>query len=367
VDDLPSYRAAMEWALEADPSTALGLASRLGQILDTRGSIVEGRLWVERALAVGHDAPPGELVQALAAAGTLSRIQGDLPASRGHHERQLQVAKEIGDEKLVAGSLSALGNVLLLQGEARAATEAFRTSYDMRVEQGDEVGIMRSLNNLGVLAGMAGDHEEAERCYVELIDRARTTGDSRVIGQTLHNLADLLATANRLDEATAHIDEALGHLEVVGDRRSLGISHGLRAALARRAGQFDDALRFGLVAIDYLAGVGDPVGVALVVDGVAATLTEQNRSDLDEAALQLLAATALLRGGEAERGLTEADCGELARDALKRRLGAAAYERAASQAGSAVDLEALLEQAAAAAKAGRAGAESGQAGAESAG
>ncbi|MGI8794056.1 MAG: ATP-binding protein, partial [Acidimicrobiales bacterium] len=73
VDDLPSYRAAMEWALEADPSTAVGLASRLGQILGTRGSIVEGRLWVERALAVGHDAPPGELVQALAAAGTLSR------------------------------------------------------------------------------------------------------------------------------------------------------------------------------------------------------------------------------------------------------------------------------------------------------
>lgn len=347
--DLPSFRAAMEWCLTTAPTTALALAAPLGQVLGTRGAVVEGRWWAERAVALAPVEPTRPLAQVLAAAGTLSRMQGDLASARAHHERQLEVSRALGGDELVAGALSALGNVLVLQHDLAQAAEAFETSYHLRLGLSDEVGIMRSLNNLGVLAGLLGRADDAARYYEELLERARTRGDTRVIGQTLHNLADLCADAGHLDGAATLLDEAAVHLRSVGDKRSLGITGGLRAAVARRMGLTAEALTRGVAALDHLVDVGDPVAVGLVVDGVAAALVEAGTEPACYDAAVLLAATAELPGGSAEQGLTEEGIAATAGARLPELLGADAMRRAAAEGGG-LDLAALIARARSAAQ-----------------
>lgn len=356
--DLPAYRAALEWALAADPERALALAGRLGRFFGSRGALVEGRSWLERALAAapaGQDPPLPALLSVLSAAGVIARMQGDLAAARAHHERQLVLAEASGSPALRATSLSALGNVLLLDGDLDGAAAVFETSHALRLELGDEEAILRSLNNLGVLASRRGDAEGAERRYEELLERARVRADMRILGQTLHNLADLRAAAGRVDEAIGLLDEALVHLTALGDRRSVGMTSGLRAAVALRVDDRDGAVHFAAAALEALVGVGDPVALGLAVDVLAAAaVAEAERRPgsgpgLEEAAV-LAAASAALPEGEAERGVSTEDAGAATTARLRLLLGDERYDELARSASS-MEADDLLERARAAVRA----------------
>ena len=69
----------------------------------------------------------------------------------------LALRREVGDKRLIAGSLNNLGNVAWLQGDYRLARELYTESLVLRRRLGDKSGMSIGLNNLGLVAWYGGD------------------------------------------------------------------------------------------------------------------------------------------------------------------------------------------------------------------
>ena len=131
--ELDNIRAALEWALERNPETALQLAVSLTAFWRSRGYLTEGRRWLvesmTRLTALPHT--EGEAARAhlalrakgLSAAGTMAFALGELNAARAWLDESAALARQIGEQRTLGGALGMLGLTVLWLGDA-AATDA---------------------------------------------------------------------------------------------------------------------------------------------------------------------------------------------------------------------------------------------------
>ncbi len=247
-----NLRAALRWALEGRAvPLALTTGAALRRFWAIRGAFVEGRAWLERALAraSGRDVPPEARLQALNAAGTLARLQGDLARGqelleeclalsrasgarywsatalnglglvarrRGDpdraaalYEESLALAREIGDERSIVNALSNLAGVVNAQGDHARAAELYEESLAFSRRAGDQLGIAADLNNLANAIFDLGDYPRAQALYEESLALYRSGGDEYGASLALYNLGDLAHRQGQLERARAHLGEAL--------------------------------------------------------------------------------------------------------------------------------------------------------------
>lgn len=102
--DLPNLRAAIVWAVSADPASGLKLVSSLWQFWRVRGHWREGRDWLERGLAAAQASPidPAIHADALNCLAILHADVDDRSSARGLYERSLELGRAAGDRKNVA-------------------------------------------------------------------------------------------------------------------------------------------------------------------------------------------------------------------------------------------------------------------------
>jgi tetratricopeptide (TPR) repeat protein len=113
--DENNLRAALAWSLD-DPTSAginsLQLAGALGDFWYFGNRSVEGRRWLERALAFPLEDTPltreqrAALARANSAAGTMAWLQSDLGQAIAYHEQALAGYRAIDDRRGVADALN---------------------------------------------------------------------------------------------------------------------------------------------------------------------------------------------------------------------------------------------------------------------
>ena len=107
-----NLRAAMSRALDrGDGAVALSLALRLWEFWETRGYRREGRVWLERTLALARSVDAGDLAAAEFALGRLSFDLGDYDAAEAHYRKSLEARRQLGDTIAEAEALSALAKI----------------------------------------------------------------------------------------------------------------------------------------------------------------------------------------------------------------------------------------------------------------
>src|SRR5581483_61965 len=134
--DFENLRAAIAWALEARPETALGVAEPLARFCDMRGRLPEGRALLEAALAAAP-APSALRASALLVLGGLALTQGDDAAAARDFEETVALARSLGARKIVAGGLHNLAILRHRKGELAAARAAFEEAVATFRELGD--------------------------------------------------------------------------------------------------------------------------------------------------------------------------------------------------------------------------------------
>jgi non-specific serine/threonine protein kinase len=238
-----NLRAALEWSLAQVEygDVSLRLSSTLLSFWRHRGHIREGRIWLDRALAI--PASPGARAKALHAAGFLARWQGDVITSRAQLEesetlwRALGPAGKIGvahtlatlsdtmqqlgdpatarslaDEAIelfrerddrwgLAFSLSSLGLALRDQEDFGLARLILNESVALWREQGDLWGLRLAYNRLGMVAMRQGDYELARRHFGNDLTIAKSLGDAETIAMGFLDLG--LANRNLGDHIQA--------------------------------------------------------------------------------------------------------------------------------------------------------------------
>src|SRR5262249_13055663 len=97
----------------------------------------------------------------LNALGRVALRQGDDTRARAYSEEALSVARETGDELLIAEALAQLGTVALHRGDARQATARYQQSLALIWTRGYREYIAEGLTGLAAAAGLLGQPERA--------------------------------------------------------------------------------------------------------------------------------------------------------------------------------------------------------------
>jgi predicted ATPase/DNA-binding CsgD family transcriptional regulator len=282
-----------------------------------RGHVGEGRerlaAWLARP---APDVPDAVRAEALWAAGRLAYDQGDDAAARAHLEGAAALARRAGDDRQLARALTNLVPVALRAGDpaARALSEeglaAARAAGDPRVLASslfalgealeptdplaaratleESLALVRGLGNpfmcsavLLALAGVAraeGARAEARRCCAEALAIRRALGDRRGVALVLHDLGALAAEEADAPQAAALFWEGLALFRDVGDRHGVAwCLVGLASAAAAVGAPARAARLFGAAA-PWLPGAAavvhpaDPAARERALDAVRARL-----------------------------------------------------------------------------------------------
>src|SRR5581483_8816192 len=197
-----NLRAVLAWSQSAAASdrkaSELGarLAAAVWEFWSRRGSVSEGRRWLEDAL---------------------SRVAAD--------------AAEPEVRRLRARALSAAGNLAVYQGEAAAGQTLLEESLALFQELGDSWGIAYAMLNLGASYRLQGDLGQAERLVEQSLASFRSLGDRWAIGWALRFLTSVLIDAagsvgaqDQSGRALMVMEEGLAHLRAVGDLTGMAIA-----------------------------------------------------------------------------------------------------------------------------------------------
>jgi predicted ATPase len=232
---LSDLLAALQHAADAEPPTALRLATALTRWWRFRGRDSEGRAWLRRLLADprNNESDPGVRAWAQLGAATLAIEHGE-------------------------------GLVELAM--ARQALETFR-------RLGDTNGELAAHNCLSMLWQAIGGYDDARHHGEAMLDLATGSGRAREILVAHNNLSwhdirvgDLAAASRRLETVVRLADDARLQAMALADL----------AEVARLDGRYAYAVETGRRAVTLLAEVGDPghrvraqgtVGLALAESG----------------------------------------------------------------------------------------------------
>jgi tetratricopeptide (TPR) repeat protein len=336
-----NLRAVLRWA-QADGGQGVGLqlASAVWRFWQVRGSLGEGRRWLEGLLtSVGTKEIPGGApvrAKALSGSGSLAYRQGDYARARALHEEGLALFRGLGDRQGIADSLNNLGFVAWAQGDYARARALHDEGLALFRGLGDRRGIATSLNNLGLVVTDQGDYARAILVYgesltlfresndkggiaialdnlgnvnlylgndaraVELHEESlalrRELGDKRGIANSLINLGNVTYALGDLPRATAFLDESLVMYRELGDAWGVAYSLHNLGGVAHEQGDLAKATALYEESLALLRELGDKRGIAYSLEGLASAAgVPGNEHGALERAARLFGAAAALR------------------------------------------------------------------------
>jgi predicted ATPase/DNA-binding SARP family transcriptional activator len=298
--ELPSIRAAIQWAVEADPALGIEIAAALERFWVTNHAR-EG-IAIFTALLAGDGIPDEIRALGLRCRGGCRYYVADFDWGAGDYEAALAIHRQRGERRYEAHLLQRLAIEAYRVGDRKRAREMYEEAA--RIGGADRF-IADEYVGLRLLSDLAFDEGDADEGFAvirQAIDGAAAAGDDwwEIDGRA--SLADRALDLGMLDEAGRAAREALRLARKIDDRQSIvlllailsvesaarGLGHragrlwgGLAAEVERGGpvGQWEalqDRVREQAAAkagADFQPGVAE--GRALSIDEVVAEAFEQ--------------------------------------------------------------------------------------------
>jgi tetratricopeptide (TPR) repeat protein len=154
--------------------------------------------------------------QALVIATTSTRLV-DIPAARRLGERAVELARQLGDGRLLIESLAVLCAACYFAGEPERGIPLGQEAVERARSLDDDILLAQSMSGYLLCIDLV-DPARAEPLFAEAIACTRRSGDQLFAG-ILHNNAGVHALrAGNIPAARAHLEEAARVMRSVGDR-----------------------------------------------------------------------------------------------------------------------------------------------------
>jgi predicted ATPase/class 3 adenylate cyclase/DNA-binding CsgD family transcriptional regulator len=287
--EIDNLRAAFRWSRESgDNPAALTLAAALQPLWLARGHIREGIAWLKVALAEGDRGDrTAERARALAdRAMLLSWVEaGDADDT----DTALEIAREIGDEALLARALIASGCV---RGFNSIAAKPYYEEALVFARHADDAWrVSQILGWQAYGAMMLGDLPSAFEACREGREFADAIGDRFVSRQCRWCIGHVYLWHGDLDEAAAQFDEAAAEAEVANDLSWLCMNRASQSWPLVHQGKMAAAEATAETAIHVSAEIkGMPLGWAYWVAALAAFASgdAERAKEVDDVGLPLM-------------------------------------------------------------------------------
>jgi predicted ATPase len=300
-----NLRVALAWceARQDRVETGLRLAGALAFSWYLRGTLHEGRTWLQALLA--HSANSDRSVarsRALYGAGLLAFFEGNFAAIGLQEEEALSIAHEVGDKRLIVYPGLLLGMVRVYQGEIEAARSLFAESQRLVKELGDAWGEALALFTLGSVAAYLGDLVTAHAHLEESVRLFQAQGDVLYASMVLSALQGLVSTQGDQEQARSLHQQSLPLMQQAHHRGWIGLFQINVGALYHQLGEEQQAkasYREGLRLWQEMQQVEQRLGIVKGLAGLAEMAAVQGQAEragrLFGAAARLLPATSTYR------------------------------------------------------------------------
>jgi predicted ATPase/Tfp pilus assembly protein PilF len=326
----------------AEPDVALRLCGALGRFWEAHSHLSEGRAWTEAALGAGADRPPALRAKACHAVGILALRQGSYEQAREHFESEIELWRQVGNDRARAEALRLLGYVEQFRGAYERAERLYEESLEYFRAADDLYGVAGAVGDLGILAMDRGDHARAIACFEESLAIDRSLGNSWAAATMLHNLGEAVQRAGDCERAAALVEESLVLSREIGNRHLTAYSLHVLANIANDVGDYTRAVASLRKALELDRELGDRGGLAYVFEGFACTAVALGDP---ERAMRLMGVAAALREDlEMVRSPAESAALEAYTVRARAALGEAAAERALAE-GRALGVEQAVAEA----------------------
>ena len=141
-----------------------------------------------------------------------------------------------GDRAAIRRAANLSGAANLELGELAEATSAFERALELARDDGDDLLIARATNNLAVIANIQGRHEEALRLYAHALPAYQRLGNAKGLAESYHNMAITFRDLRQLDSADEHEQRALEFARQAANAELVGMALVGRAELSFRRG-----------------------------------------------------------------------------------------------------------------------------------
>jgi predicted ATPase/DNA-binding CsgD family transcriptional regulator len=188
--DQDNLRAALAWSADRDDAPNLArLALALTPYWTQHGGLREGRMWIERALAMVDAIPAPSRPALLSAAAWTARYQGDLPHAETLAEESRARFRAQGDALGEFDALSLLGMVAEDRGAFARARSLHEASLDLIRPLDVPLATAWALRQVGWTAYRVGDLAVAEAQAEEALAIFRREGSTRFAAMVQTDLA----------------------------------------------------------------------------------------------------------------------------------------------------------------------------------
>ncbi len=259
-------RAALGWARDhADGVLMQCLAGALWPFWLRRGSVAEGREWLDQALHLPtHDADTASptRTQALIGAARLAIAQGAVDAAEPLVTDAIARARAQGERRLLIAALNAGGMLVGQRGQYPEATAHYEEALTHARAIGDPVSITTMLVHLGYMASLTGDAARGAPLYEESLALSRQGGDIGGIADALVALAWQAFHRSDYARVDTLAEEALAIFRTLGDAGRTAEALWLLGIVAQQERDFDRARMRHAEGLTLRRTHGDERGVA---------------------------------------------------------------------------------------------------------
>jgi predicted ATPase len=233
-----NLNAALELTIRrGEAGTALAMVAALWRYWLVRGHLIEGRRWLDRALAVPCRKPDLSLrAEVLTGLSTLLHNLDDHVAAGVHASEALEIRRGLGDTAGVARSLADVAWTRWLDCRYDESRDLSNESLRLAESVGDHRGMAQALSNLGWVALYEGRYDEARTMFERGGAARRALNDRRGAAMMTWLLGWTLSRAGEHQRAFALIEEAMAAFRAVGDLRLYAYTLSSVAEAALRTG-----------------------------------------------------------------------------------------------------------------------------------
>jgi predicted ATPase/class 3 adenylate cyclase len=250
--DNDNLRAAIEWAMEQDVSSALGLGAALYLFWSRHGQESEGFRILQEALVRFKILPQEEgeaahqrmilQVKALKALEVLSFVRGDAFHSMKIAEEVIALARQIDEKYVLSESLSYLGIIKAYIGDAEISYSMGEEGVTLARQLGDKVLLGFALTNMaGVIAMTEANPQKVQAYHEEGIRLLNEAGAQWGGAMATFGSGLFAARIGDYEEARSQFEACLSLFFELKDRHRVNMTYSEIAHVERNQGNYKEA------------------------------------------------------------------------------------------------------------------------------
>jgi tetratricopeptide (TPR) repeat protein len=201
-------------------------------------------------------------------------------------EQLVEIAKQLGNKKLLIDRLNLLGRAWQRKGSLNEALRIFQHSVELAEPLNSKKWLINSLIYLGIVLQEQRKFNEAVTIFQRCVELAKQFNLKKLLSPSLKNLGESLLQQGNIDAALITFQQLIDIIEDTNDKNNLIVSLNYWGKTLQQQERFDEAIAILECNLEIAQHWGDQLSLIIVLNSLGWVLRQQQKWDEAEKILR---------------------------------------------------------------------------------